>query len=193
MYASSEVYQTQYQSNYIANSLPSSIYKKSGDYWYWEILTSILFAAKYWKIAKENLAQKEYGFVFSSSLQLAKQVRLIYSIFKSWCFQSWEILTAGQKLLNRNVLWRDLQSSQSSKANIILATSETARGAWGKKKKRYYQGSAPASDHVVECAPSLWETTWDENPLRLPDVGDGRLGLYSQEVVLIMLTRPQST
>lgn len=44
----------------------------------------------------------------------------------------WEILTAGQKLLNGNVLRRDLQSSQSSKANIILATSETTRGAWEK-------------------------------------------------------------
>lgn len=45
----------------------------------------------------------------------------------------WEILTSSQKLSDRNVLWRDLKSSQSSKANIILATSETTRGVWEKK------------------------------------------------------------
>lgn len=57
LYISSEVYKTQYQSNYIANSWSSSMYKNPCDYW--QILTVIMmFATKHWIIAQENLGQK---------------------------------------------------------------------------------------------------------------------------------------
>lgn len=103
----------------------------------------------------------------------------------------WEILTASQKLSDRNVLWRDLKSSQSSKANVILATSETTRGVWEKKIVFLVFGSCFQHRNVVEHPPSLWEATRDENPFWHPDVGGGKLSLYSQEVALILLIPPQ--
>lgn len=160
------------------------MYKNPCDYW--EILTIMLFATKHWIIARENLAQKEYGFVFSNSLQLDKQVCLINSTFKKPIFPIlWEILTASQKLLDRNVLWKDLKSNQSSKANIILATSETTRGAWGKKMVFLVFGFCFPPCGWTSSFSLRSNQRWES--LRTPRCGGWKMSLYSQEVALILL------
>lgn len=186
---SSEAHHSQYQSNSITNSLPS-LYKSCDDR-YSEILT-VVFAAEHWQTAQENLAPKEYVSVFFEFLA-ARGVGTVNTFYPSklMLLILWEILTAGQKLLNKNVLQRDLQSNQSSKANIILATAETTRGAW-EKKKCYYQGSGSCFQlHGWMSSLSLRNHLRWESP-QSPRCGGRKTGPLFSGVVLLLLTRPQS-